>query len=187
LPFAQFDDPATMRLVGIMPGLRLTSKLLAEVGAEHASDVAGKPSPLGDWYGHVFTIERRKSLIFINEPTLFVCLIVGVVRADYRPILTCFKTALGATLSIMQFSEREVQWVMSQHDEMQIGRATNRTMMGCLVNRVSDARFRVAAEGGLDLCNIDAVTIELNRTPMKPIRYGNGLEWMRRAVAQGMP
>jgi hypothetical protein len=166
--------------------LRLTSKLLTKIGAEHVSDDVVKPSPLGDWYGHTFMIERRKSLIFINEPTLFVCLIVGVVRAVYRPIATCFKRALGAALRIMQFSEHEMQWVMSQYDEMQIGRATNRTMLGCLVNRISDARFRVAADGGLDLCNIDTVIVELNRTPMKPIGYGSGLDRMRSAVQQGM-
>ena len=169
-----------------MPLLRLTSKLLAEIGAEHVCDKPTKPSPLGDWYGHIFTIERRKSLIFVNEPTLFVCLIVGVTRKDYRPIVACFKAALGATLRIMQFSEREVQWVMSQHDEMQIGRTTNRTTLGCLVNRVSDARSLVAAKGGLNLCDIDTLTIELNRTPMKPIGYGSGLEWMRIAVQRGM-
>ena len=169
-----------------MPLLRLTSKLLAEIGAEHVSDGSVKPSLLGDWYGHIFMIEHRKSLIFINEPTLFVCLIVGVTRKDYGPIVTCFKTALTAALEIVQFSEQEVKWVVSQHNEMEIGRATNRTTMGCLVNRVTDTRFRVAADGGLDLCDIDSLTIELNRTPMKPIGYDSGLERMRSAVVQGM-
>jgi hypothetical protein len=169
-----------------MPLLRLTSKLLSEIGAEHVSDGPVKPSPLGDWYGHMFMIERRKSLIFINEPTLFVCLIVGVARKDYRPIVTCFKAALAAALRIMQFSEHEVEWVMSQHDEMQIGRTNNRTTLGCLVNRVSDARSLVAAMGGLDVFDIDGVTFELNQTPMKPIGYGSGLEWMRIAVQRGM-
>ena len=169
-----------------MPLLRLTSKLLAEIGAEHVSDDPVKPSLLGDWYGHIFMIEYRKSLIFINESTLFVCLIVGVMRKDYRPIAACFNAALAAALRTMQFSELEVGWVMSQHDEMQIGRTTNRTTLGCLVNRVSDARSLVAAKGGLDLCDIDAVTIELNRTPMKPIGYDSGLERMRSAVVQGM-
>ena len=169
-----------------MPLLRLTSKLLAEIGAEHVSDDPVKPSLLGDWYGHIFMIEHRKSLIFINESTLFVCLIVGVTRKDYRPIVTCFKAALAAALRIMQFSEHEVGWVMSQHDEMQIGRATNRTTMGCLVNRVSDTRSLVAAKGGLDLFDIDTLTIELNRTLMKPIVYDSGLERMRSAVELGM-
>jgi hypothetical protein len=160
--------------------------LLDEIGSQHVSNDPLTRSPLGDWYGHIFMVEHRKSLIFINEPTLFVCLIVGVLRKGYRPIVSCFQTALAATLESMQFPEDEVRWVMSQHDEMQIGRATDRSTMGCLVNRVSDARFLVAAKGGLDLCDIEALTLELNRTPMKPIGYDCGLERMRIAIRRGM-
>ena len=72
-----------------MPFLRCTSKLLADI--DDLPSMESPVSPLGDWYGHLFTIDRRKCLMFINEPTLFVCPIFDVVKADYRDIAPLFR------------------------------------------------------------------------------------------------
>ena len=77
-----------------MPVLRCTSKLLADIDDPPLADSASSSSPLGDWYGHLFTIDRRKCVMFINEPTLFVCLVFDVVKADYRDSGPFFRTAL---------------------------------------------------------------------------------------------
>ena len=175
-----------IRLESNMPVLRLTSKLLAEIDDLPQSGDSAKPSPLGDWYGHIFTIERRKCLIFINEQTLFVCPALGMAKAGYRQIVPFFKGVLAAALRIMRFSEKQAKWILSKHEELQIGRAVDRSVIGSLNNRVADAKFRVAWDGGLDLCDIGALTTELNQTPMKPIGYSNGLERMQMAVEGAM-
>jgi hypothetical protein len=167
-----------------MPVLRLTSKLLGEIDDPPSSDSTS--SPLGDWYGHIFTIERRKCIMFINEPTLFVCPALGVVKSEYRWIVPFFKEALTRALRIMQFSRSEVDWILAHHSELAIGRATNRSTMGSLNNRITDTKTLIPWLGGLETCDIGEVTRSLNETPMKPIGYSNGLERMRSVVAQGM-
>ena len=169
-----------------MPVLRLTSKLLAEIDYEPSSDRAAAPSPFGDWYGHVFTVERRECIIFINEPTLFVCPALGVSKSDYHQIILFFVGVLAQALRTVGFNEREINWIFAKHKGMAIGRATNRSTLGSLNNRIADAKAHFAWEGGLDICDIGDVTKWLNETPMKPIGYSNGFEQMRSVVEKEM-
>jgi hypothetical protein len=81
-----------------MPILRCTSKLLKEIDDSPTVDAVPSSSPLGDWYGHLFTVERRKCIIFINEPTLFVCIACNLLKADYRSIKPFFAKLLMQTL-----------------------------------------------------------------------------------------
>ncbi len=64
-----------------MSVIRCTSRLLAGIDDPSMDDVA--PSAVGDWYGNIFTVKRRKCILFINERTLFVCLGIAVKKADY--------------------------------------------------------------------------------------------------------
>ena len=75
---------------------------------------------------------------------------------------------------------------MRQYDDMQIGRATNRSTLGLLNNRVSDAKFYIAWNGGFEMSDFGELTRSLNETPMKPISYANGLERMRTAIERLM-
>jgi hypothetical protein len=167
-----------------MPVLRLTSKLLAEIDDSPSPDSPATPSPLGDWYAHVFTIERHKCIMFLNEPTLFVCPALGVVKADYRQIVPFFVSVLAQSLRTMDFSKVEIDWILGQHNDMTLGRATNRSTLGSLNNRVADTKAHIAWDGGFSVSDIGSVTKWLNGTPMKPIGYANGLEQMRSVVEE---
>ena len=166
-----------------MPVLRCTSKLLADIDDTPQMGL-GSPSPIGDWYGHIFTVERRKCILFVNEPTLFVCMALNVVKADYRHLKPFFVELLGRTLLQEGFDETEIALVVGLHEELAVGRTTNRSAIASLVNRVGDAKASIAYHGGLENVNIVAITHLLNGTPMKPIRYLNGLEMMKAFVAQ---
>jgi hypothetical protein len=168
-----------------MPVLRLTSKLLAEIDDEPSPDSAA-PSPFGDWYGHIFTIERRKCVMFINEPTGFVCPAIGIVKSDYRQIVPFFFGVLTQALRTMRFSEKEIDWILGTHKDFAIGRATNPSMLGSLNNRVTDFRTHFAWHLGLETCDIGSVTKLLNETPMKPIRYATAIEQIWSVVEKGM-
>ena len=169
-----------------MPVLRLTSKLLAEIDDEPSPDSAVASSPFGDWYGHVFTVERRKCIIFINEPTLFVCPALGVRKADYRQIILFFLGVLAQALRTTGFNEREVNWLFARHKEISVGRATNPSTLGSLNDRVTEIRTHFAWHLGFETCDIGNVTKWLNEMPMKPIGYATAIEQMWSVVEKGM-
>ena len=120
--------------------------------------------------------------MFINEPTLFVCPALGVTKSNYRQIVPLFLGVLTQALRRVRFSAKEVDWILGKHKDIAIRRATNRSTLGSLNNRVADAKAHFAWDGGLELCDIGSITKWLNETPMKPIGYSNGFEQMRSVV-----
>jgi len=168
-----------------MPVIRCTSKLLlAQIDDLPVETVAA--SAISDWYGHLFTVERRKAILFIHERTLFVCLAMGVTKSDYRRIVPFFLDLLGRTLRQEGFNQEETAWVLALHKEMLVGRTRNRSTLGSLNNRIGDAKYLIEDDGGPDHCDVFAVTHLLNETPMKPIEYANGLERMQSLVDEGV-
>jgi uncharacterized protein DUF6933 len=169
-----------------MPVLRLTSKLFAEIDDEPSPDSAAAPSPFGDWYGHIFTVERRKCIMFLNEPTLFVCPALGVVKADYRRIVPFLFGVLKQALRTMRFSKKEIDWILGRRKDFAIGRATNLSTLGSLNNRVMDIRTHFAWHLGFETCDFGSVTRRLNEMPLKPIGYATAIEQMWSVVKKEM-
>ena len=89
--------------------IRCTSKLLADIDNLPSMDAATTSSSIGDWYGHIFRADRRKCILFINEPTLFVCPAFCVSKSDYRHIIPFFLDVLTWSLRVMMFSEKETR------------------------------------------------------------------------------
>ena len=168
-----------------MPVIRCTSKLLADID-DPPVVTAAAPSAVGDWCGHIFTVERHKSILFINEQTLFACLAIGVAKAGYRRIIPFFLDLLQQTLRQEGFSEDESAWVLAQHKHMAIGRTHDRSAIGSLNNRITDAKCIIEYKGGLNYCDVPTLVHLLNDTPMKPIGYSKGVEQMKTLVANGL-
>ncbi len=163
-----------------MPFLRCTSKLLADIDALPSKE--SPVSPLGDWYGHLFTVDRRKCVMFINEPTLFVCPIFDVVKADYRDLAPLFRKVLAWTLLETTFPENDVAWILGLHEDLAVGPTVNRSTVASLNNRIANAKTIFHWQGGFGCCEISSLVVSLNQTPMKPIGYSNGLEQMQTLV-----
>jgi hypothetical protein len=168
-----------------MPILRCTTKLLAEID-QTVNPTPSNPSLFGDWYGHIFSIDRRKCIIFLNEPTLFVCFAAGVNKAQYRNITQFFIEVLKSTLQTTSFTAKEIECILGFHTDLTIGKTINRSTMGSLNNRITDTKLMVEYFGGLEACTEETIITALNRTPMKPIGYRFGLEKMKCLVAELM-
>jgi hypothetical protein len=161
-----------------MPVLRCTSKLLAEIDDPVAFSPSN-PSSIGDWYGQIFSVNRRKCILFIHEPTLFVCFASGVTKALYRQIAPFFRDVLKSTLQIMQFTAKEAECILGFHADLMVGKTINRSTVGSLNNRITDAKCLIAHHGGFDYISPQSVVKSLNHRPMKPIGYSKGLEELK--------
>jgi hypothetical protein len=53
-----------------------------------------EPSILGDWNGHLFTIDRKKCLIFMNNKTCYSVVMTNVLKKDIRDFGQIFKERL---------------------------------------------------------------------------------------------
>ncbi len=169
-----------------MPILRLTSKLLSDIDDPPSPDNITTSSPLGDWYGHIFLIERKKCIVFINERTLFVSLACGVVKAEYRKIEPFFLQRLEVALRNEAFGQEQIDFILGLHKTVGIGKTQNRTIVGALNNRINDTKWILAVNGGFANCTCGEINAALNETPMKPIGFSNGLEEMRAFLEREM-
>jgi hypothetical protein len=52
------------------------------------------PSILGDWNGHLFTIDRKKCLIFMNNKTCYSVVMTNVLKKDAKNFGQVFKNRL---------------------------------------------------------------------------------------------
>ena len=86
--------------------------------------------------------------MFINEPTLFVCPIFDVVKADYRDIAPLFRKVLAWALRETMFPEGDVAWIMGLHEELAIGPTVNRSTVASLNNRIANAKLTFQWQGG---------------------------------------
>ena len=93
---------------------------------------------------------------------------------------------LSLSLRATMFSDKEVTWLLNLHTNLTVGRTVNRSTVGAMNNRIADSKNMCEWQGGFRNCDTGAITIMLNRTPMKPIGYSNGFDQMKALVAEGM-
>jgi len=69
-----------------MPVIRMTQKLQKELGLKPAdlTPSAQNDAPLAEWYANIFTLNRRKQVIFVERQSLFSFTLADVGRKDLR-------------------------------------------------------------------------------------------------------
>lgn len=84
-----------------MPVIRMTQKLQKELGLRAAdlTPSAQNDAPLAEWYANVFTLNRRKQVIFVERQSLFSFTLADVGRKDLRERLPeLFEKGLAGAL-----------------------------------------------------------------------------------------
>ena len=69
-----------------MPHIRITQKLQKEIGFKLTNLLVGEGpfSLFAEWYAHMFFLNRKKHLIFVETQTLFSFCVENVSRKDIR-------------------------------------------------------------------------------------------------------
>jgi hypothetical protein len=109
---------------------------------------------------------------------MFVSLACGVVKADYRKIVSFFLEHLQAALRNEAFDQKQIDFILGLHTNVGIGKTKNRSAVGALNDRIDDTRTILAVNGGFANCKCGEINTALNETPMKPVHFSNGLAEM---------
>ncbi len=88
---------------------------------------------------------------------------------------------------LAQIDDSPVAMVLNLTGDLAVGRTQDRSTVGCLNNRVSDAKRIIDFRGGLTYCNVWELVHLLNEVPLKPIGYSRGLKTMQAVVAGKEP
>jgi hypothetical protein len=123
---------------------RGTRKLLKEVGVSATGLDDPGEGLLGSWFGHVFRIERRKCVIFTNDPTLYSVLLYGLRKPDLEAIGERFTERLVASLQGDGFPSEQIASIGMACHPVVWATTNNRSVLGSVNDLISLTKHAVA-------------------------------------------
>ncbi len=164
--------------------IRCTQKVLKELGMKEDGlcDVKEPTSLLGNWYSNLFTLDRRKTLIFMNERTLLSFLILGIKKKNVKDLPLVFRNGVNQVLLMEGFDNNLIRNVTKECQEIEITKTTNRSLLGNLNDLVNLYKNHILDDGGLKSCDLDSITKKINRTPQNNLGWSNSVEIAREIV-----
>ena len=108
--------------------IRCTAKLLKEMGIrpKDLRQVKPKFSFLGQWHANLIYINRRKTLLFVNDRTLFNFVVPDVTRSQIRDLPDEFRLTLSCVLAEEAIPEDIRDRILAEYEEIGFAKSSNR-------------------------------------------------------------
>lgn len=165
--------------------LRCTKKVLDQFRLK-ASDLI-KPSPsntaLGNWYANLVTIERRKTLVFMNERTLLSFIVFGVKKSNSNKLADIFDFGVMQLLRGEGFSDRQIDAALGAPEDVQLTRTDSRKALGNLNDLAYIYEHSILYDGGFAHCDLWKIMQSTNRMPQRNIGWGYSIDLARELLA----
>ncbi len=149
--------------------LRCTQKLLKEL-RRPSRDISALPGILGEWHANLLRVERRKCVLFTNDATLYSIFIPGVRREHFLRLGEVFGQELFRCLNQEAISQRAIERVLDEIQEVEFGKSNNRSVLGSMNDLAYQLGWIIQSRGGLEVLSLNDVHYELNRIPMSAIK-----------------
>ena len=158
-----------------------TTKAVRDLMGLKPADLTAEPvseAPLDTWYVNVFTVDRRKALIFMNERTLLTFVVIGVKKADFKPAALHDRFINGMFNLLMreQFPPHQIERVMDDCFDYRFAKTDSRSSVCNMNLLVFYYQHVIAQEGGSAQCDLAQIFHDINRMIMGTLNYGNPLK-----------
>lgn len=161
--------------------LKITQKVQKELGLKPAnlSEITQTHSTLGDWVVNMFYLDRRKSLIFVNEKTLFSFVLYGVKKSNISKLPDIFLNGLEQALVFEAIDAPQVERVLNEYREITFTKTDNKKVLGNMNDLIFLYKDIVECRGGLSECDFTEVIMRVNRTPQRNIDWRYSIEALK--------
>ena len=148
--------------------IRCTAKLLKEIGLSPTRLQHQEPkfSFLGQWHANLIYIDRRKCVLFVNDRTLFNFIVPHARREQIRALDEMFQSWLACVLSAEGISDDVISRILSEYDEIEFGKSSDRSVLGCANDIAFHYKYLVSEAGGVHSWMVPDIIREMNRMPM---------------------
>jgi hypothetical protein len=158
--------------------IRCTHKLLKELGARDDDLMAvEKPdSTLGNWYANIFTVDRRKTIIFVNERTLLSFVAYGIQKDNIKNFPVIFLSGLAQVLAMEGINEDIIKKVLDEYSDIFLTKTDSKKVLGNMTDLVWLYSDFILSDGGFE--NIDLLDIisRINKVPQRNIAWQYSIE-----------
>lgn len=152
--------------------IRCTAKLLKEMGFKPEDRQNEAPfSFLGQWHANLIYINRRKTLLFVNDRTLFNFIVPDVSRSQIRELPEQFRLMLSCVLAEEEVPEGVRQRILSEYKEIGLAKSSDRSVLGSSNDIALHYKYRILDAGGIHGWQVPGIIRELNRMPLQAIKY----------------
>ena len=158
--------------------VRCTKKVQDALGLRQ-TDLSGIKEPdsiLGNWYANLFTVDRRKTLIFMNERTLLSFIVYGMRKDNITDFKEYFHRGLRQLLMIENIGNEKIEEILAQYETIEFTRADSRTVLGNLNDLVNIYKYSIQYDGGLKECDLTSIICQMNRTPQRNLGWSYSVE-----------
>ena len=160
--------------------IRCTQKLLKLLGVKPTGTEASEDTRvLGDWYANLIWIERKKCILFTNEPTLFSFLVANVRKEEISDLGPMFRASLKEALRAIQVPAPLADRFLLRLGEIRVGGTQSKSVLGSMKDYAEQYKCHVLSERGLGNCDLADITRRVNDSPMRAIGYQSGAILMR--------
>ena len=153
--------------------IRCTKKVLDALGLRQTglSGIKEPDTILGNWYSHLFTVDRRKTIIFMNERTLLSFIVFGMRKDNIANFKEYFYRGLRQLLLIENIGNEKIEEILAQYETVELTKTDSRTVLGNLNDLVDMYKYLILYDGGLKECDLTSIIRQVNRTPQRNLGW----------------
>jgi hypothetical protein len=165
--------------------LRCTAKVIKLLGLKPGdlSEIKISESLLGNWYVNLFVVDRRKTLLFMNEPTLLSFVIYGVRKNNIRNINKILFRGIEQLLTFEGFAISEINRVFSGYETLEFTRTGSRSVLGNMNDLMDLYIHAILYERGLKHCDLTDIIRQINRTPQRNLGWAKSIDVARQLIS----
>jgi len=136
----------------IMTHIYCTKKMESFLGTVEPVSIDMETTNLGNWNGHLFTIDRRKNLIFTNDKTAYSFVLLDVVKKDVKDFGTMFRESLLRQLdNDLKINEQQEIKLRRELRDIRIHSTNNnKKIIGTINECVYTIKTHAYLQGGLN-------------------------------------
>ena len=161
--------------------IQCTKKLLTALPADLEIDQE-KSSLLGNWHANLLLIERRKCVIFTNDATLYSLFVPRLIKPDFQKLSSIFISNLAANFTYEGLDKYIDEVLEDYQNNVSFGKSSNRSVLGSMNDIVNMINTYLYQHGGLENVNCLKLNQELNRIPLKAIKYNYAIECLQKQL-----
>lgn len=153
--------------------IRCTARLLKEVGLRASDLEQSSPASsfLGQWHANLIYIDRRKTLLFVNDRTLFNFIIPDVTRPQIRELPGQFRFMLSRVLADEGVPDDVRARILAEYEQIGLARSSDRSVLGSSNDIAFHYKYLILDAGGIHSWQVPQIIRDLNRMPLQAIAY----------------
>lgn len=166
--------------------LRCTQKLLKEwnIKSHDLAEIQDDLSPLGNWYAHIFTLDRRKTVVFVNEKTLTSFIIFGVKKDNIDKLTQAFLVGVAQVFLLLGITKDKVAQILTDYHEIELTKTADRRILGVMNDLVQHYKRHVQIRGGLKYSDLDEIIFLTNDLPQRTLDWLKTIDYLHQIIEE---